>query len=349
MATLKDVARESGLGLGTVSRALSGHPNVRPETRRRVQAAARELGYQSNGLARALRRNRTNSIGLIIPDLENEFYTTAAAVVQDVLAGEDCRLVLCCNDNDPDTDAVLLNSLLEMRVDGIAHVPCTPDGSDVIRARNPDLPIVEYARRSGAHEVDSVLGDDERGSAALTRHLLELGHRSLAIIAGPEGLSTTVDRVTGFTSACREAGLAEADVHVMHGGSYDARWGAEATERILRDHPQVTAIFASSSRGALGAMRTLSTAGVRVPEDMSLVGFLNPPWFDVCNPPLTTYELPLHEMGDMTARLLIRRINGDADRSGRDDAANSVVRFQGRFIERGSTSTPRNQGLGLSH
>src|SRR2546427_7857003 len=101
MTTLKDVAEHTGLGLGTVSRALSGHPNVRPETRRRVEAAARKLGYQSNGLARALRSNRSNSIGLIIPDLENEFYTTAASVVQGLLSAEAFRLVVSCSNNSP--------------------------------------------------------------------------------------------------------------------------------------------------------------------------------------------------------------------------------------------------------
>lgn len=338
MTTLKDVAQVTGLGLGTVSRALSGHPNVRPETRRRVEAAAKELGYQSNGLARALRSNRSNSVGLIIPDLENEFYTTAAAVVQDLLANEGCRLVVCCSDNDPEMDRELLISLQGNRVDAIAHVPCSSEGSDVIRAQNPSLPIVEYARRSDSENVDSVLGDDERGSSLLTRHLLDLGHRSLAMIAGPKGLSTTVDRVAGFESACRNAGLRDADVHVLYGDSYDAEWGAEAVRLILDEHPGVTAIFASSSRGALGAIRELHRAGVDVPREMSMVGFLNPPWFDVCSPPITTYELPLQQMGHMTAQLLMRRIRREA---APHEPGHNVIRIQGRLIVRASTAVPR--------
>ena len=116
MTTLKDVAEADwGLGLGTVSRALSGHPQWRPATRRKVEAAARLLGYQSNGLARALRQNRSYSIGLIIPDLENEFYTKAASVVQSMLATEGYRLVLCCSNNSPDVDLELLSSLIENR------------------------------------------------------------------------------------------------------------------------------------------------------------------------------------------------------------------------------------------
>jgi LacI family transcriptional regulator len=342
VANLKDVARETGLGLGTVSRALSGHPSVRPETRRRVEIAARNLGYQSNGLARALRRNQSDSIGLIIPDLENEFYTTAASVVQGVLAEEGYRLVLCCSDNLPDVDLELLGSLIQSRVDGIAHVPCTAEGSDAIRSLNPHLPIVEYARRSSARNVDSVLGDDERGSAELIHHLVGLGHRRIAMIAGPHGLSTTEDRVAGFRHACDQHGITPDEGIVLHGPAYDAGWGEQATFQILDAHPETTAIFASSSRGALGSLKALHARGVDIPSDMSIVGFLNPAWLDVCDPPLTTYELPLNEMGDMTARLLLRRIRNPSKDEPIDP---NVVRFQGRLIMRASTSTPRDHQL----
>jgi LacI family transcriptional regulator len=338
MATLKDVASHTGLGLGTVSRALSGHPNVRPETRRRVEAAARALGYQSNGLARALRSNRSNSIGLIIPDLENEFYTTAASVVQGLLATQGYRLVLSCSNNDPDADLELLSSLIENRVDGIVHVPCTPMGSDAVRATNPHVPIVEYARRSNARGVDSVIGDDERGSAEIVRHLVDLGHRRIAIIAGPPGLSTTTDRVSGFEQACGKYRLPKRGCPVLYGPAYDAQWGETATNDILDQHSDVTAIFASSSRGALGALKALRKRGLVVPKDMSIVGFLNPPWLDVSNPPLTTYELPLNDMGDTTARLLLDRIRRPRPT---DSNEPSVQRFQGRLIVRESTTAPR--------
>jgi LacI family transcriptional regulator len=345
MTTLKDVAKQTGLGLGTVSRALSGHPNVRPATRRKVEAAARLLGYQSNGLARALRQNRSYSIGLIIPDLENEFYTKAASVVQSTLATEGYRLVLCCSNNSPDVDLELLSSLIENRVDGIAHVPCTPEGSDAVRLMNPQVPIVEYARRSHARGVDSVLGDDERGSMEVIRHLADLGHRRIAIIAGPQGLSTTTDRVKGFQEACTRFRLPKRSCPVLYGPTYDAQWGETATNEILDKYPDVTAIFASSSRGALGVLKVLHQRGLSVPRDMSVVGFLNPAWLDVSDPPLTTYELPLAEMGDMTARLLLDRISRPRPAMSTEP---SVLRFDGRLIVRRSTAEPRGQSCGVS-
>ncbi|WP_160148897.1 LacI family DNA-binding transcriptional regulator [Amycolatopsis alkalitolerans] len=342
MATLKDVAQRTGLGLGTVSRALSGHPNVRPETRRKVQEAARELGYSSNGLARALRRNRSYSVGLILPDLENEFYTTAASVVQRLLRDEGYRLLVSCNNNSSEVDAELLRSLMESRVDGIVHAPCTPEGADLVRAADPRVPVVEYARRSSARGVDSVIGDDERGAAEVVRHLVDLGHRRIAMVAGPPELSTTADRVRGFHDACARFGLPKRGCPVLHGPSYDARWGEAATRQILDRHPGVTAIFISGSRGALGALKAVRDRHVSVPRDLSLVGFLGPELLDVANPPLTRYVLPLEEMSTMTARLLLDRIQHPREQAA---AEPNVMRFEGKLMVRESTAPPREHEL----
>jgi LacI family transcriptional regulator len=341
MATLKDVARETGLGIGTVSRALSGHPRVSPETRRLVEETAKRIGYQSNALARALRRSESKAVGLVIPDLENEFYMTGAAILQDVLTAQGYLLVLCCSTNDPATDARLLASLAERQVDGIAHVPCSPEGSTAIRALNPRLPVVEYSRRSASDAIDSVTGDEERGADAVVAHLAELGHSRIAMIAGPSGLSTTDDRTSGFENACRRLRLRQRDCPVLH-GPYGTDWGREATTRILREHQDVTAIFASSSRLAMGVLEALHQNRVRVPEDMSVVGFLKPEWFDIVSPPLTTYDLPLKEMGGMAAQLLLQRIREGTDPAAREPR---TVRFEGRMVVRESTAPPRGEPI----
>jgi LacI family transcriptional regulator len=344
VANLKDIARETGLGLGTVSRALSGAPRVSPATRRRVEEAAERLGYQSNGLARALRQSQSKAVGLVIPDIENEFYTSGAAILQDVFAAQGYRLVLCCSNSDPDTDAELLASLVERRVDGIAHIPCSPGGSQAIRKRSPALPIVEYARRSELETVDSVTGDEQRGSGEIVEHLARLGHASIAMITGPADLSTTAARIAGFDEGCRRLRLRKRDCPKLT-GSYDAAWGTNATLRILRDHPGVTAIYASSSRIALGMLETLHRLQISIPQEMSVVGFLNPHWYRIAAPPLTTYELPLKEMGDMAARLLLQRIN---EGSAAEPPGPRTLRFEGRLVVRESTGRPRNQPLSLT-
>jgi LacI family transcriptional regulator len=337
VANLKDIAKETGLGLGTVSRALSGAPRVSPETRRRVEEAAERLGYQSNGLARALRQSQSKAVGLVIPDIENEFYTSGAAILQEVFAAQGYRLVLCCSNSDPSTDAELLTSLVEQRVDGIAHTPCSPAGSQGIRKLSPRLPIVEYARRSELDTVDSVTGDEQRGSAEIVEHLVRLGHTSIAMIAGPTDLSTTAARVAGFQETCRRLRLRKRDCPVLT-GTYDAAWGKSATRRVLEEHPGVTAIYASSSRIVLGTLETLRELKIGIPEEMSVAGFLNPLWYEIASPPLTTYELPLKEMGAMAAQLLLQRIN---QANGTTLQEPRTVRFEGRLIVRESTGAPR--------
>jgi LacI family transcriptional regulator len=342
MANLKDVAAATGLGLGTVSRALSGHPRVSPDTRRRVEEAALALGYHPNGLARALRTNNSNVIGLVIPDLENEFYMSGAAQLQSVLDRAGYQLIVCSSNNDPDTDADLLASLVQRRVDGIAHVPCSPRGSDIIRSLAPDLPIVEYARRSSSTLVDAIVGDEEFGARQLIDYLISVGHRRIAMLAGPPEQSTSRARTGGFRTAITMAGLDTDECPIIY-GDYDPDSGERGTIEILEQFPDTTAIFASSARGLLGCIRTLRIRGLRVPEDISVAGFLNPAWFEVAAAPVTTFELPLRDMGAMVADRLLERISDAA--AGLVGAAPRTVRLEGRLIIRGSTTSPRTGPL----
>jgi LacI family transcriptional regulator len=341
MSSLKDVAEAAGVGVATASRALSGQPRVRPETRRHIEEVAKKLGYQPNSLARALRRNESYTIGLVIPDLENPFFTTSAAILQGALAKEGYQLLLCCSNGDATTDGQLLRSLVEKRVDGIAHVPCTAAGASAIRKLNPQLPIVEFMRRSNLSSADSVVADEKEGSSAIVDHLVSLGHRRIAMIAGPPELSTTTARVAGFRAAVQRHGLPDNSCPVLEGpdrDSYDERWGAEATERLLNEHPDVTAIFASSSRLVLGVLGVARARGIRIPDDMSLAGFLSPHWLEVAYPAITSYELPIREMGAMAGHLLLKRIvDIKADRR----EPPTTVRVEGRLVARDSTAAPR--------
>lgn len=335
MATLKDVAAASGLGLGTVSRALSGHSSVAPATRKRVEEIARRLGYQPNVLARALRKRASKVVGLVIPDLENGFYTSGAARMQEVLAEHGYQLIVCCSDNDPEIENALLTSLLERQVDAIAHVPCSPQGTELVRRLAPTVPVVEYARRSAMEDIDSIVGDEALGSELLVARLIAAGHRNIAMLAGPPQLSTTIARVSGFRAAVSLGGLSASTCPVVY-GEYRADAGDALVHDVLASHPDVTALFLSSSSIVLGAIRALRSLAVQVPQDISVVGFLNPPWFDVLETPVTTYELPLKEMGSMVADLLLQRIQEPiGERQPRS------VRLGGRIIDRSSIGPPR--------
>jgi LacI family transcriptional regulator, galactose operon repressor len=313
MTTIREVARASGFGQGTVSRALNGGPRVRPETRAHVIAVAEQLGYRPNPVAQALRTKSSRTVGLIVPDLQNEFFMAGAEVVQDRLAKSDYRLIVGCSNNNDQLDQTIMQSMAERRVDAILHVPCTRLGSTWLAAAFPDLPVVEFGRRSSRDDVDSVVGDEEIGAAKVVSHLVERGHSRIAMITGPSTLSTSKARIRGFRRGLRAAKLVAGQCPISS-VEFTPRAAESATDDLLREHPDVTAIFAATSRGAAGVMRALHRRHILVPEDVSVVGFLDPEWFDSVHPSVTCYRLALSEMGTAAAILLLERLSQAAPR-----------------------------------
>lgn len=339
MATLRDVAGHVGLSVATVSRALSGHPHVDEETRRRVQATAAEIGYQPNALARALRQRRTKTIGLVIPDILNDFYAESATVLQHELEQQGYRLILCISNSDPATDRGYLRALAEHRVDAIVHVPCTTEGAHgSIDAPQP-IPVVELLRHTEQGRCDAVVTDDREGAATLTRHLASLGHRNIAMITGSASFSTTRYRVAGYQDAAQQAGMAASCARIAY-GEYSRTFGYEATLELMREEARPTALFSSGSPLTLGVLSALKELRLQVPGDVSLVCYEDPEWYAAQTPPLTCYALPLREMGRVAAGLLMKRLDKDGEA-----AQPRVMRFAGRLVVRGSTERPRKKGL----
>ena len=334
MASLKDVAREAGVSVSTASRALSGHRKVNEETRATVHDVAERLGYRRNVVARSLRTQVTQSIGLVIPDITNYFYVSGAAVIQSALDAKDYRLVLSMSNDDPDTDLDCLRAALDMRTDGIVHVPCTQEGAEPLVGSGA-VPLVELNRRSLGGSFDAVLSDECEGARKLVELLIERGHSRIAMIAGSERLSTTYDRVSGFRDAHRDAGL-ELDEELLMRGDYAPNWGATATNALLDRDARMTAVFASGSQLVLGSLLAIQKRGLAIPRDISLVGFGDPSWFSVCRPAITTWALPLREMGMIAAQLMLARIRRDASLS----ATPTVMRLSGRLVLRASVGRP---------
>jgi LacI family transcriptional regulator len=305
--TVRDVADHVNLSISTVSRALTGHPHVDEQTRLRVRAAARQLGYQPNALARALRSNQTKTIGLVIPDIMNAFYAASATVLQAALEQQGYRLILCISNNDPGSDARYLTALMEQQVDGIIHVPSTSAGAGAVRDFNRTVPVVELARHSQGGLFDAVIADDREGALQLTRHLLELGHRRIAFIGGPQEVSTTQDRIAGFREGFQEVGFLPDHAAIGLGG-YSSAWGSQRTHELLKLPERPTALFATSNQILLGVLRALSQEGLDIPGDISVVGIDDPEWCAAWHPPITTYALPLSEMGLLAAQLLLARL-----------------------------------------
>jgi LacI family transcriptional regulator len=330
--TAQDLAEQLGVSVATVSRALNGQPYVKRETRERVERAAREAGYQPNILARALRREETKLIGLIVPDVSSEFFALATAILQHELEKSGYQLMLCVSHDDPAVDRDFLLRLVRQRVDGIVHVPCTPDGAAFLTDVAGAPPVVELNRRSHGAHADTVAPEDRIGAAEATRHLLGLVHKRIAILGGNPQASTTVERLEGFREAAAEAGI---ESTAERAREYSVAWGYEATSELLTSPERPTAIFATNTQLTAGALQAIADQRLRIPRDLSVVGFDDPPWYRACQPGVTTYADPLRQMARLTAELLLRRI-GSPDEEG----SRTHYRLSGQLVVRGSTGKP---------
>jgi DNA-binding LacI/PurR family transcriptional regulator len=331
--TVHDLAKQLGISVATVSRALNDGPNVRKETRERVKKAAKAAGYQPNILARALRREQTKLIGLIVPDVSSEFFAGATAVLQRALEARDFQLMLCVSHDDPEIDRRYLEQLLQQRADGIVHVPCTPDGAAFLEEMASSPPVVEMTRRSTARHADTVTAEDREGAVAVTRHLLDLGHRRIALLGGNPAASTARDRIEGFREAAATAGLGD-DAIVLE-REFSVAWGVEATNQALAMTPRPTAIFATNTQLAAGMLQAAAAADIDVPAEISLVGFDDPAWYLACRPAVTTYADPLEQIALMSAELLLRRIENP-----RELTTHTHARLAGELKVRGSSGPP---------
>lgn len=334
MATLQDIARQLDVSVSTVSRALTGHPYVREELRRRVRDVARELDYRPNALAQGLRRNQTRTVGLIVPDIQNVSHSSVTAVLQSLLQRFGYGLALYVSNNDVDTERRCFEKLREQRVDALVYVPCSHSRKYKLAADGRQVPMVELFRPSGSNDVDTVIYDDDTGADRAISHLLELGHMNIGVVAGPKRYSSTQRRLKGARAAIDRASVPADVLSVVH-VDYTPEGGREGFAELLRNGARPTAVFAASSQLVLGVLVGCRGHGVRIPEDMSLIGFGDPVWYEITDPPITSYAAPIAEMGMTAAQLLIARMEGS-----RDGAYPAKVVLSGHLIVRSSTARP---------
>jgi LacI family transcriptional regulator len=312
MANMKDIARIARVSLGTVSHVLNNSANVRGPLRKRVLDAVQAVGYQPSQLARGLRRDKTNVIGMIIPDITNPFFPGVVRGAEDIAFSNGYRLVLCNTDND---HAKELAHLKELRT-------YLPAGLIVIPSNFSDLTAqVESYRRAGTGVVcvdrlprnwagDSVTANNQEGAVNATRHLIDMGHKKLAMIVGPQHLTNARDRLNGFKRAIREAKIHVAAEYIQE-TTFDKHGGYSKTHLLLQLIPRPTAIFAGNDMIALGVLRAIRDAGLRCPEDVSVMGFDDLDLAEATNPPLSSVSQSGYQLGTTAAHMLIERLHGD--------------------------------------
>ncbi len=310
--TISDVAREAGVSLMTVSRVANNKGEISPATRQRVHDVIERLGYRPSGIARGLATQRTGTLGLVVPDMANPFFSDVARGTEDRARAAGYNIFVCNTDESPQREVAALDSLEEKRVDGI--VLCSSrlhdDGLRAALDHHPAAVLIN--RRLEVYHVDTVLLADRAGAGTAIQHLLRSGHKAVGFLAGPLTSYSSQQRTRGYREALATAGVVFNPDWVCP-CSYEVESGRDAARAMLSDHPELTAIFCYNDLVAVGALQACADLGRRVPDDLALVGFDDIPLAALVAPPLTTCHVPRYDLGDQAMRLLLKRIDGVAE------------------------------------
>jgi LacI family transcriptional regulator len=300
--TLRDVAELAQVSTATVSRALSGAKPVSPAVADQVRRAAEELGYAGNGIASALRRSRTDTVGMVVPSITNPFFTGLVEHVEHALQDAGRQLFLCSSRSDPELEGQRLRSLVARQVDGIVISPVHGSlSTPAVQRAAAELPLVQVDRYVSGVDSDWVGVDDDAGLDLLLTHLASRGVRSAAFVSSQLTNSSTELRVAGFHRHARRLGVATGPVLL---GEYSIDWGREAGRRLLMRGPRPDAVVCADDLIALGVLQACTDAGVAVPGDVLVTGFDDIPFAAMSNPPLTTVRQPQAEIAAEAVRRL---------------------------------------------
>lgn len=313
MATIKDVALHAGVSVTTVSHVVNDTRHVSAKGRERVELAIRELGYVPSAVARSLKSNTTSTLGMLIPNSSNPYFAEIVRVVEDRCFGAGYTLVLCNTDDESHRQSVYLKVLAERRIDGLIVVSTGDDDSLVTQLRGLRIPTVLVDREIADPSCDLVETAHMQGGLLAVRHLLSLGHKRIACIGGPAGVMPSEQRIEGWRMALAEAGatpdIAKADTLLWRGG-FTSQGGYEAMHAILRTESAPSAVFVCNDLMAIGALRAAHESGVRVPDELSVVGFDDIELSAYTSPPLTTVAQPKERIGALAVDMLLERVGG---------------------------------------
>ncbi len=326
MATIKDVAREAGVSIATVSRVFNDSGQVNEDTRKHVREVAGRLNYWPNGVARSLITNRTHSLGVLLPDMHGEFFSEVIRGIDLTARNETMHLLVSSSHSEIDA---LIASLLSLRgrIDGLIVMAPDVDAPAAIRACIGDLPLVMLNPGLDLEECDSVSIANYEGTYQVVKHLMSLGHRRIAVVKGPERNIDARQRLYGYRRALADGGGEMLPALELR-GDFREESGAAAAAEILRLTPRPTAVFAANDYMAVGLIGALREAGLRIPEDMAVAGFDDIPIARFVSPPLTTVRVDAFALGQRAVELLMPRTRSKQPADHRHDVlpAEIIVR-----------------------
>ncbi|TYP76702.1 LacI family DNA-binding transcriptional regulator [Paenibacillus methanolicus] len=308
---IKDVAKRAGVSVTTVSRVLNGEKYVKDDLKAKVNKAIDELGYAPSQIARSLVRKKTNLIGVIVPDLTSSFYSTILSSIEQVASANDYHLLVCNISEDIDKELKYLNAFQEMRVEGIIimHEKINEPIRNLIHKIH--IPVIFSSVKPMDQKFISVIVDDYAAAFDATKYLIELGHESIGFIGGDmRDITSGQNRYSGYRNAMAASGKKLVYEHIRF-GDYKVQSGYDQMKDLLGTETPPTAVFVVSDDMAVGAMNCIRDHNLRVPEDISIMGFDGSLLTELVRPKLTSMEQPIHLMGRVTMEVLLKQIEGD--------------------------------------
>ena len=338
MSTIKDVAARAGVSFTTVSHVLNETRPVSADARRRVLAAVEEIGYLPSAVARSLRKAQTRIVGVLVPTVTNPFFAELVVGVEAACRHAGYSVFLCNSDNDPKRQQQYMRTLLEKRVDGLL-LSSAGDADALARIfKQATVPAVTVDRLVPGARADCVSIDNLDGARKAVEHLIGLGHRRVGCISGPAEFEVAQERIDGWRRAHQDAGL-NVDEGLLVEGDFSSASGYEAARKLLQARPDITALFASNDLMALGALRAAAEMGLKLPQQLSIVGFDDIELGHFVFPALSTVGCSIQELGREAGRVLIERIEHPG-------ASLKDLRLKPRLVVRESSCPPAADAAG---
>lgn len=311
-ATIKDVAKYAGVSISTVSKYINGG-RVREKNRQRIEEAIKALDFKVNELARGLKTNRTMTVGVLIPSLENIFFTSIISYMENILLKNRYSTIVCDYRNDVKLEKIKFEFLMDKMVDGIIMVPHEEDIQYINKAFEKNIPVVLIDRMIKGIECDVVLTDNLNASYNAVEQLIMRGHRRIGIICGPKDVYTTQERLKGYIRVHEDYSL-QIDDRLIKFGNYDVESGYNLLLRLLEEVPPPSAVFVTNYEMTLGAVMAVNEKNICIPKDLSLIGFDNIQLAKVVKPSLSIVTQPIQQIGETAATILLKRMKGNYDK-----------------------------------
>lgn len=342
-ATIKDIAKETGLGLATISSYLNGG-NVREQNRVKIEEAVKKLNFEVNEVARGLKTNKTQTIGVVIPELNNVFCTQIITEMEDILRRHGYGTIVCDCRTDKSLEKEAVEFLHRKRVDGIINMPVDSSGGHLKEFVETGKPVVLIDRKIAGLSGDSVLVDNRQAAYQAVTELTKNGHQKIGMIAGPKGIFTAEERLCGYRKAMKEAGL-QVEEQLIERCNYTIASAVEAMKLLLMENPGMTAVFATNYEITVGAMICVNENNVKVPEDLSVIGFDNVEFARAVHPTLTIVTQPTEEIAQNAASLMLKRIEaGRGAEAGEPETVNLQTRIMfGKSVKNISDGEDENE------